>query len=194
MSIATKWLDQVPADSFFAASDVPGDATAVHPLLSRLAADPQSDIARVKNGLYWKRPAAGVLGIRPNGPAPRSAGIAAAGRGAGLAGDSAVNALGWSTQVPATPSVAVVGRPPKGVRGVRFVSRSNLARLELTAAEVTLLEALRVSHANLDIDPSLIPKALRSMAAAGTVRLDRLITAAQSDRAPLARQRLAAAA
>jgi len=71
-------------------------------------------------------------------------GMEVAGVGAGPAGVSAVSLLGLTTQVPAVAPIAVPGRVPAPLAGVRFVSRSIERRfLELTAAEVAVVEVLR---------------------------------------------------
>lgn len=99
------------------------------------------EVRRIFNGFYWR------------GQDPRDGGlfadyghmaIAYGGAGSGFAGASAVNRLGWSTQVPARARVAVVGRAPEARHSaIRFVSRSNAHRRDLTWAEVTLLEGIR---------------------------------------------------
>lgn len=134
------WIDDQPARSFFTPHDVPGTTSAVETALSRLSV-PDGPIERVRQGLYWKKPPATAFGTAR--PDPTAAAFVAAGPGSGLAGASAANALGWSTQVSYLPTIAVVGRPPKGLRGVQFTSRSNPHRIGLSRLEVTLLEALR---------------------------------------------------
>lgn len=139
-SATADWIAARPARSFFTPRDVPGTTSAVETALSRRAG-PDGPIERVRQGLYWKKPPATPFGTAR--PDPTDAAFAAAGPGAGLAGASAANALSWSTQVPRRPIVVVVGRPPKGLRGVQFISRSNPHRIDLNQLEVTLLEAVR---------------------------------------------------
>ncbi|MGK2959328.1 MAG: hypothetical protein ACSLFB_13225 [Acidimicrobiales bacterium] len=139
-SAATNWVASQPARAFFTPHDVPGTTSAVETALSRLAG-PAGPIERVRQGLYWKKPPPTPFGTAR--PDPTDAAFAAAGLGAGLAGASAANALGLSSQVSRQPLIAVVGRPPKGIRGVQFTSRSNPCRIILTRLEVTVLEALR---------------------------------------------------
>ncbi len=135
-----EWVDAYPTRSFFMPHDVPGSTSAVESALSRLAR-PDGPIQRVRQGLYWKKPPATAFGTAR--PDPTEAAFAAAGPGAGLAGVSAASALGLSTQVPRQPTIAVVGRPPEGLHGVRLVSRANPQRILLNHLEVTLLEVLR---------------------------------------------------
>ena len=139
-NIVADWVDGRPDQSFFTARDVPGSVRAVESALSRLAV-PTGPIQRVRQGLYWKKPITTRFGAAH--PDPTEAAFALAGPGAGLAAASATNALGLSTQIARQPIVAVVGRPPKGLHGVRFTSRSNPQRIKLSRLEVTLLEALR---------------------------------------------------
>ena len=66
-----------------------------------------------------------------------------AGPGCGLADCHALNTAGWSTQVPARIRVCVVGKVPEPVDVcVEYFSRSNRRRLELTWAEVSMIEAV----------------------------------------------------
>lgn len=135
------WVLALPVDTAFRLEDMPtglrGDAPRVLYDMTR----EYLEIRRVFNGFYWR------------GQNPREAGtfpdyghiaIAYGGPGSGFAGASAVNRLGWSTQVPAKVRIAVVGRAPEARHGsIVFVSRANAVRRELTWAEVTLLEAVR---------------------------------------------------
>ena len=135
-SSVREWVSTQLPRTFFQTKDVPGSQRAVDSALSRMARDPDGPVVRVRNGLYWTKPAPTRFGT--GSPDPVDAAMAVAGRGAGPAGWSATLALGLSTQVPATPTIAVVGRPPKGIDGVRFVSRSNLDRRDLTPIEVAV--------------------------------------------------------
>ena len=67
--------------------------------------------------------------------------------GSGYAAATAVNRLGWTTQVPVGDDICVVGRAPQpDTPRIRFVSRSNPRRLDLTWAEVTVLEGVQNFH------------------------------------------------
>lgn len=136
-----EWVLALPADTAFRLADMPvglrGDAPRVLYDMTR----EYLEVRRIFNGFYWR------------GQDPRDGGlftdyghiaIAYGGPGSGFAGASAVNRLGWSTQVPARTRIAVVGRAPEARHSsLGFVSRANALRRELTWAEVTLLEAVR---------------------------------------------------
>ncbi len=146
-----------------------------------MASDPDGPIIRVRHGLYWTKPAATRFGT--GRPDPLAAAMAIAGRGAGPAGWSATQALGLSTQVPMTPTIAVLGRPPKGINGVRFVSRSNLERRDLTPIEIAALEVLRdfPDHTDPGIGWSDVQARLDLLASEGRINLDRLLATARSE-------------
>ncbi len=133
------WLDGLPDRSWFWGGDAPVPGSTARPILSRLAADPESLVSRVGHGLYFKA-----------GPDDWTktfycceivSALMCAGPGAGLAGPSALNALGWTTQVPAKINVASLRRVPT-FRVERYHLRSNRLREALTWTEVTVLEAL----------------------------------------------------
>ena len=135
------WVLALPGDTAFRLEDMPvglrGDAPRVLYDMTR----EYVEIRRVFNGFYWRG-----RNPREGGTFPDYGHIAIAygGPGSGFAGASAVNRLGWSTQVPAKARVAIVGRAPETRHSsIVFVSRANAVRRELTWAEVTLLEAVR---------------------------------------------------
>ena len=67
-----------------------------------------------------------------------------AGPGSGLTGPDLFNQIGWSTQVPPSRWIAVVGRPPQAPDSVTvYEGRSNENRRDLNRWEVSLLEAAR---------------------------------------------------
>lgn len=186
------WIDGRAARSFFVPADVPGGASVIESTLSRLASDPDGPILRVRNGLYWKKPPATRWGT--GRPDPVDAVFAVAGRGAGLAGASAANALGLSTQVPVVPMVAVLGRPPKGIDGVRVTTRSNVDRVDLNHTEVAVLEALRDFPHHVDVDADRVRRVLRGLVANGRIDIDKVCRIAVSDRKPEVRTILSEAA
>lgn len=186
------WIDGRPARSYFEPADVPGGASVVESTLSRLASDPDGPIVRVRNGLYWRKPPPNRWGA--GRPDPLDAVFAVAGRGAGLSGASAANALGLSTQVPVVPTVAVLGRPPKGIEGVRVTTRSNLDRVDLNHTEVAVLEALRDFPHYVDVDADSIRRVLRGLVANGRIDIDKMRRVAVSDRKPEVRRILSQSA
>ncbi|MHB8245899.1 MAG: hypothetical protein ACYDGN_11210 [Acidimicrobiales bacterium] len=176
------WVDAQPPRSFFQVSDVPGSPRAVQTALSRMASNTDGPIARVRQGLYWTKPKATRFGS--GRPDTTAATLVAAGKGAGPASWSATQALGLSTQVPAVPTVAVLGRAPKGLSGVRFVGRSNLERRDLTPLEIAVLEVLRdfPDHTDPGTDWQDLRGRLTALAHAGQISPDRVIAAAKSER------------
>lgn len=176
-----------PVGTFIRSADVLGPRAAVNTALSRLAG--AGDLVRVRNGLYWK-------GVKSNFGAGRpgllDAAIAVAGPdGAGPSGWSATHALGLSTQLPATPEVAVAG-PVPSLEGVRFHKRNNLARRNLGFWEIALLEVLRSYPAYADVGLDELATRACSLSAEGKVRLPRLASAARSEHSPALRRNLAA--
>ena len=140
------WIDEQPAQTFFYADEIPGWSPAARSLMTRIAADPEHPVVRVARGFYCKRwhqdwavedrckIADEVLG-----------GLCYAGIGGGMADWQALNKVGWTNQVPCVHHFCCVGRPPTTPwPHTRFVQRNNERRTELTWAEVTLLEALRM--------------------------------------------------
>lgn len=142
-SEARAWLGDLSGGEFFFASEVPGRSSVVRPLLSRLASDETSPIHREMQGFYSK------LWHEDDEPrvpyADRVYGaLKLAGPGGGGASGFALNWLGWTLQHPCRYDFAVVGRPPTSPwKFARFQRRSNESRLELSWAEVTLIEAIR---------------------------------------------------
>jgi hypothetical protein len=137
--IVQELVERSPVRGFISTADLPGSRRAVECKMSRLAAE--GEVLRVRKGLYWKGPKTRVGVPRPR---PMEVALQVAGPGAGPAELSAVHALGLTTQVPATEAVAVPGRAPSPVPGVRFVSRSIERRvLGLGPLEVAVLEVLR---------------------------------------------------
>ena len=138
------WVFGLPEGSAFRLSDVPAPPRAAARVLHDIVRD-HREIERIFNGFYWR-------GSPPDSDNPvglhhgRLA-IAYAGPGAGDAGITAVHRLGWTTQIPVGYDICVAGRAPRASSEfVRFSSRSNRMRLDLTWAEVSLLEALLHFH------------------------------------------------
>lgn len=173
------WVAARPPRSFFRTGDVPGPPRMVETALSRMAAEDAGPVIRVRHGLYWVKPPSTRFGT--GRPDPAAAGMAIAGRGAGPAGWSAAQVLGLSTQVPAVPVIAVLGRPPKGIDGVQFVSRSNLERRGLTPTEIAALEVLRdfPDYTDPGIGWSDVEDHLRTLVAQGRIDPARLLMAAR---------------
>jgi hypothetical protein len=182
------WVAARPSGSFFTVRDVPGSVRAVESSLSRLAGS-TGPIQRVRQGLYWKKPSATRFGTAR--PDPTDAAFTVAGPGAGLAGASAANALGLSTQVSRQPIIAVVGRPPKGLHGVRFTSRSNPQRIVLSQIEVTVLEALRDFPDHSELDWPAARARIRQLVADGRIDLKKVAAVGATERRPGLADRIA---
>jgi len=180
-------VEATPVGTFFRSTDLPGSRAGVNTALSRLAT--AGEVVRVRNGLYWK----GVKSRYGAGrPGLLDAAIAAAGHvGTGPSGWSAAQALGLSTQIPATPEVAVAG-PVPSFEGVRFHKRNNLARRDLGFWEIALLEVLRSYPGYAEVSLDELAMRVRSLVDEGKVRFSHLETAARSERSPALRRNLAA--
>lgn len=113
-------------------------ATAVAPALSRLRA--RGEIRRARKGVYYV-PRRTVLGEVPADPVVVGE-LVSRGR-SHLAGLSAANALGLTTQVPARTELAVEDKRPTPPRGVAFRPRIGTNRRGLRPLEAALLEVLR---------------------------------------------------
>jgi hypothetical protein len=146
-SAAKERVLAAPAGTFLRRKDFAGTDRAVETALSRLFA--KGELVRVRPGLYWvgKRTRFGMTA-----PSTLDVALAIAGPGAGPSGVSAARALGLTTQVPSIVEVAVPGKVPDPVSGVRFRSRS-FARREhhLTPMEVAVIELLRYPDSSEDI-------------------------------------------
>jgi hypothetical protein len=175
-----------PAGTFIRSTDLPGPRSAVNTALSRLSS--VGDVVRVRQGLYWK----GVKSRFGTGrPSLLDGAIAAAGRcGAGPSGWSAAQALGLSTQIPATPEVAVAG-PVPSYGGVRFHRRNNLARRDLGFWEIAVLEVLRAYPAYVEVTLDEVAERVSALVEDGKVRLADLERVASTERSPALRHNLA---
>ena len=182
------WVMSRPPGSCFRTAEVPGPSTAVAAALSRLAS-PGGPIERVRQGVYWRKTPPTRFG--PARPSPSQIALIAAGDGSGLAGYSATNSLGLSTQVPRRTHIAVVGRAPKGLSGVSIVTRANPYRVLLTVDEVSVLESLRDFDRCADIEWPQARLRLRRLAGSGRINLDRIASVAAHERAAGLRERIA---
>ena len=141
-----EWVEGLPADTWFRGSAVPHKSTVVRSVLSRLLNEPDPIIGRASHGVYWRQrpPRDPWYGKLPSVTANVWAMLSP--DGAGYARANALWQVGWATQVPIRPVVAVPYRnltPPVLSRGPTpvFQVRYNLRRRELNWNEATLLEA-----------------------------------------------------
>ena len=187
-STARDWVMARPPGAYFTTTDVPGTPASVDSVLSRLAG-PDGPIQRVRQGVYWRKGAPTRFGSAK--PDPAQIALVAAGAGAGPAGASAANSVGLSTQVPRQPHVAVVGRAPKGLHGVRITARANPHRVLLTPTEVAVLESVRDFDRYAEIPWPRARQRLRRLAADGTIDLEKLADVARHERSAGLRDRFA---
>lgn len=142
----SRWLNDLPTESFFRTSDVPGRSRgAVRTFLSREVAKDNPRAMRVAANLYWKPgPPNSITGkIYP--PGWSEIGWEVAGEHAAALGWHGANIVGWSDQIALQYlEFAVPGEPPSRHPHPRVTirSRRNLARRALTRLEATYLEAV----------------------------------------------------
>ena len=154
-------------------NDLP--ATAVAPALSRLRA--RGEIRRARKGVYYV-PRRTVLGEVPADPVVVGE-LVSRGR-SHLAGLSAANALGLTTQVPARTELAVEDRRPTPPRGVAFKPRIGTNRRGLRPLEAALLEVLRDINHLSDLPAPETARKLRRLLADDSARA-RILRSAVSE-------------
>lgn len=182
------WVISRAPGTYFTTADVPGTFGSVDSALSRLAG-PDGPIQRVRQGVYWRKGTQTRFGSAK--PDPAQIALVAAGAGAGLAGASAANAVGLSTQVPWQPHIAVVGRAPKGLHGVQITARANPHRVLLSPTEVAVLEGLRDFDRYAEVPWPRARQRLRKLAADGTIDLVMVADVAAHERSAGLRDRIA---
>lgn len=176
-----------PVRRFVWPNAITGSRRAVECEMSRLAAE--GELVRVRKGLYWKGPK-----TRAGMPLPRPIEVAleVAGPGAGPGGVSAAHALGLTTQVPAVAQVAVPGRVPAPIPGVRFAARSIERRIAaLRPLEVALLEVLRDGPETVEAPALKVMETALRLTAAGEIRPAIIETQLQYEHHVAARRRWA---
>ena len=189
-SVASEIRKRVLAsrDRFWRPEDFDGSPDAVAQALSRMTRS--GEVRRVRRGLYW-RGAPTRLGMAPPPPG-RLIDAVAGGTGSGPAGWSAALALGLSPQVARRETVAVPGRSPRSPGSVHYVSRAASTKRRderLRPTEVALLEVLRDWDGLVEVPNANAVARIGRIADSGTVRLDRLARAAETE-PPRVRERL----
>ncbi|MCC6831906.1 MAG: hypothetical protein IT200_11225 [Thermoleophilia bacterium] len=182
-------VERARPGTFFLRRDFEGSDRAVESALSRLAAEGR--LVRVRRGLYWrgKKTRFGMTH-----PSVLQAAIAVGGPGSGPSGAAAAHLLGLTTQVPSTVDVAVPGKTPEPMRGVRFRSRPYSRReRRLTPIEVAVLEVLRDPGAS-EAPPSQVAARIQELIADRAVRADVLDAVVAAEPRVTARKAWAAAA
>ena len=178
-------VTRTPVGRFIWPARLEGSRRAVEVEMSRLAAE--GEVIRVRKGLYWKGPR-----TRVGMPLPRPLEVAleVAGPGSGPAGVSAAYSLGLTTQIPAIEQVAVPGRVPSAVAGVRFVSRSIERRIAgLRPVEVALIEVLRDGPAIIEQPWASVTAVVERLIAASGIRPELVVTQLGEEHHVAARQR-----
>lgn len=174
--------------------DDDSSSAAVQSAIQRLVK--QGELRRVRRGLYWH---AGSLNdarvrerrVRSDGAAARALLVD---RPHGASGWQAANVLGLSTQVSPVEVIAVAGRPPRPVRGVRFVDRSARRRRRdqrLGELEVTLLEAIEGWERYVELPSDAAAARFLELLGSPEVRRRSLALAARTE-PPAVRERLRA--
>ncbi len=135
-----QWLNELPCHTWFRSREVPGPATTVDPLLSRLTNQAEIQLHRISPGLYFKgHPKDEEYGWVPNDTVSA---LLYAGVGAGLRKFDALNNLRWSSQMSAKIDVTTLRRVKPYKPYIRYTKHSNKCRADLNWSEVTILEAL----------------------------------------------------
>lgn len=182
-------VERARSGTFFRRRDFEGSDRAVESALSRLAAE--GELVRVRHGLYWrgKKTRFGMTH-----PSKLETAVAVGGPGSGPSGVAAAHLLGLTTQVPAIVAVAVPGKAPEPLRGVRFRSRPYSRReRRLTPVEVAVLEVLRDPLASEAPWPDVVLR-IRELVAEGVVRAEVLDAEAATEPRVAARERWATVA
>lgn len=158
-------VERARPGTFFRCRDFAGGHRAIESALSRMTAD--GELIRARKGLYWRGKKTRFGMTRPSA---LEVALAVGGAGSGPAGVAAAQLLGLTTQVPATVEVAIPGKVPEPMPGVRFRSRPYTRREHrLRPAEVAVLELLRDPHAAEATWPQVVER-IRELIADGSVR------------------------
>lgn len=182
-------VERARPGTFFRRRDFAGGDRAVESALSRLATE--GELLRVRNGLYWRGKKTRFGMTRPTA---LEVAVAVGGPGAGPSGIAAAHLLGLTTQVPSTVEVAVPGKVPDPMPGLRFRSRPYSRREHrLRPAEVAVLELLRDPTA-AEADWPRVAARIRELIADGIVRAAVLDAQAAEEPRVQARERWATVA
>lgn len=183
---ARRRVERARSGTFFRRRDFDGGDRAIESALRRLAAE--GELVRVRHGLYWRGKKTRFGMTRPS---VLEVALAVGGQGAGPSGVAAAALLGLTTQVPATVEVAVPGKVPEPIPGVRFRSRPYSRREHrLTPVEVAVLELLRDPNAAEATWPRVADR-IRELLADGSVRATVLGAQAAAEPRVRARERWA---
>jgi hypothetical protein len=193
MSVAESVRSRVSSakpGTLFTVDEFEGPRGPIETALSRL--EDRGDLRRVRKGLYFK----GVRSRFGSGR-PRVEDVVYKGcgtKGVGPTGWTASRVLRLSTQLPALHEFVVLGAPPTNIPGVKFHTRKNLARIELTPTEIAVLEALRAWPTYSEASWNDLVKRVAELRDEDEVRPERLVKVATRERLPMLRNRMLALA
>lgn len=165
-----------PEHSFLHVDRLPGPPTAARKAASR--AVNAGELIRVRRGLYYRgrRTRYGLTVPLPEDVAKAVLGE----RGVGPAGYSAARVWGVTTQVPPRWQVATL-RTVDPIAGVEQHERRNLARMDLSAKEIALLELLRAPDVYVEAEWGVLVDKVRAAANTGEIDFDRLASAVSGE-------------
>jgi hypothetical protein len=153
--------------SFVHVSDLPGTNTAARKAASRAAQS--GELIPVRRGLYFKAPATRYGMVKPRIEEIVREIFRTPNSGFGPAGHSAAQALGITTQVPATYEASAL-RKVDPIAGARLHVRSNPARAALNEREIAILEVLRSPEHLVDGGMPRLARTVHELARTGAVR------------------------
>jgi Family of unknown function (DUF6088) len=153
--------------SFVHVSDLPGTNTAARKAASRAAQS--GELIPVRRGLYFKAPTTRYGTVKPRIEDIIREIFRTPNSGFGPAGHSAAQALGITTQVPATYEASAL-RKVDPIRGATLHVRSNPARAALNEREIAILEVLRSPEHFVDGGMTRLARTVHELAQTGTVR------------------------
>ena len=183
-------LAAIPIDTFVWSRDVVGPSAAVETALSRIAAEVEAPVLRVRKGLYWRTQ---WTRFGPSRPGTRQIAFEITGPGTGPAGVNAAHTLGLTTQVPGTEYYAVPGRPPRPIWGVKFLARPYHRReLGMRPLEVAIIEVLKAGDAVIEAEWPDVVKRVSELIDGGHVRVDVLRLAVRREHDLTVREQFAA--
>jgi hypothetical protein len=172
------YLKAVPVGGFVRINELPWAKAAASVAASRAAQ--RGELVFVRRGLYFKgvRTQDGMTRPTEHQIAEEFLGT----RGVGPAGLSAARALGVTTQIPGKPEFAVVRGRSGALQGMFLIhTRKNLARLDLTAQEIALLEVLRDPETLVESGWPALILAVKELATAAAIRLPEVATAVRAE-------------
>jgi hypothetical protein len=183
-------LAAIPVDTFVWSRNLIGPSAAVETAVSRISAEAESPVIRVRKGLYWRT---AWTRFGPSRPSTRQIVFEITGPGTGPAGMAAAHALGLTTQVPGTEYYAVPGRPPRPIWGVKFLARPYYRReLGMWPLEVALIEALKASESAIESEWPTVVQRVRELIDGGHIRIDVLREAVRREHDLSVREQFAA--